>query len=118
MRAARVKLMPLGACLPQVRSPSTGNEQAGPPRPRRVHLLQGNDMQLRCGPISPDALPLDHAAVEQPAHGALAAPVALAQTMSPRRPQMERVESPKQLPARTEKSPRSGRRQDPDTSSA
>ena len=75
-------------------------------------------MQLRCGPISPDALPLDHAAVEQPAHGALAAPVALAQTMSPRRPQMERVESPKQLPARTEKSPRSGRRQDPDTSSA
>jgi hypothetical protein len=47
-------------------------------------------MQLRCGPISPDALPLDHAAVEQPAHGALAAPVALAQTMPPRRPQMER----------------------------
>ena len=56
-------------------------------------------MQLRCGPIFPDALPLDHAAVEQPAHGALAAPVALAQTMPPRRPQMERVESPKQLPA-------------------
>src|SRR5215204_6083470 len=33
------------------------------------------------------------------AAGALAAPVALAQTMPPRRPQMERVESPKQLPA-------------------
>src|SRR5215204_3369371 len=33
------------------------------------------------------------------AAGALAAPVALAQTMPPLRPQMERVESPKQLPA-------------------
>ena len=50
-------------------------------------------MQLRCGPISPDALPLDHAAVEQPAHDALAAPVALAQAMPPRRSQMERVAS-------------------------